>query len=305
MVRQQPKVSDYDQFVAYCLEQYRQNESDPALQYFENRFYNRREDNQTGHLRQAFYAAQELFGRHPRLRLGIEQHLRDGALNVRTWPGLKAWRELLRLRAQIHLPEGGDLRTVYKILPRSLGGMVTTGGGASPSFKRVIPLVARFLAAPPHERRALRPIGADVFEDLAESVEAARRTRYVTTRILRDSNKSLALKEAYEFRCQVCGDRIETARACYYAEAHHLQPLGGRHRGPDSLPNMLVLCPWHHAEFDYFLLHVHPATLELDHRTRRLDAGEARLHLAKAHRLGRDFVEYNNVFWRKLSRADA
>jgi predicted restriction endonuclease len=32
---------------------------------------------------------------------------------------------------------------------------------------------------------------------------------------------------------------------------HHVQPLGGVHRGKDTNDNMLVVCPNHHAMFDY------------------------------------------------------
>jgi predicted restriction endonuclease len=34
-------------------------------------------------------------------------------------------------------------------------------------------------------------------------------------------------------------------------EVHHLRPLGAEHKGLDNHGNMLVLCPNHHALFDY------------------------------------------------------
>ena len=51
-----PTLADYDNFVSFCTSEFRRGKDDPALAYFDNRFYNRRVDNQTGHLRQAFYA---------------------------------------------------------------------------------------------------------------------------------------------------------------------------------------------------------------------------------------------------------
>ena len=61
-------ISDYDKFVASCTSEFNRNQADEALRYFDNRFYNRRVDNQTGHLRQAFYAAKEFFSRFPGAR---------------------------------------------------------------------------------------------------------------------------------------------------------------------------------------------------------------------------------------------
>ena len=51
-------------------------------------------------------------------------------------------------------------------------------------------------------------------------------------------------------KCQVCGERIECADGSFYAEVHHIRPLGGNHGVNDIRENMLVLCPTHHAMFD-------------------------------------------------------
>jgi HNH endonuclease len=71
------------------------------------------------------------------------------------------------------------------------------------------------------------------------------------TRIIRDTLTARNLKALYEYRCQICGFRIEPQRNQFYIEAHHVQPLGGGHNGLDITNNMLVLCPNHHALFDY------------------------------------------------------
>lgn len=70
-------------------------------------------------------------------------------------------------------------------------------------------------------------------------------------RIVRDTALSKSLKALYEYKCQVCGLRIEPASGSYYIEVHHVRPLGGVHSGFDSHTNMLVLCPNHHAMFDF------------------------------------------------------
>lgn len=78
-----------------------------------------------------------------------------------------------------------------------------------------------------------------------------RRIKAVVSRIIRDTPTARRLKQLYSFRCQVCGQQIELEAGRYYIEVHHLRPLGGNHRGSDHETNMMVLCPNHHAMFDY------------------------------------------------------
>lgn len=295
------RISDYDSFVAYCTSEFRRRPEDEALRYFDNRFYNRRVDNQTGHLRQAFYAAKEFFSRQPDAKKMGPGLVSQGRLQVDRWDHLKNWISFVRSHERVHLPEGGDMETVYKILPTNLGGLVKGGGGAGPSFKVVLPLVARYMAERRGETRALIPVGADAWEDIKEErVRPAERARFITSRIIRDSRKSIQLKDLYGHYCQVCQRRIEVRRGDYYSEAHHLQPLGGRHTGPDIKPNMLVLCPWHHAEFDYFLFHI-DSHHNLRHRLRKLVSTESRLIFQGGHRIGQEFMDYNNTYYRKLA----
>jgi len=69
--------------------------------------------------------------------------------------------------------------------------------------------------------------------------------------VVRDTVKTHKLKEMYECRCQVCNERIEISLTKSYAEVHHIRPLGGNHNGLDQESNMIVVCPTHHAYFDY------------------------------------------------------
>jgi hypothetical protein len=71
------------------------------------------------------------------------------------------------------------------------------------------------------------------------------------SRIIRYTQLARELKSLYGFACQVCGLRIEPAPNSFYIEVHHVRPLGGSHAGLDIQANMLVLCPNHHAMFDY------------------------------------------------------
>ena len=125
---------------------------------------------------------------------------------------------------------------------------------------------------------------ADVLRDTtpvandASSEELPGRVKQSVNRIIRDTEISRQIKRLYGFRCQVCGHRLEIGPDDFYAEAHHLQPLGGEHKGPDVPSNLMCLCPNHHALFDYFAFPIKPAHLKL-----------------KKHKLGRAFVNYHNM----------
>ena len=69
-------------------------------------------------------------------------------------------------------------------------------------------------------------------------------------RIVRDTKQARLIKELYDFRCQMCGTRLE-GLAGPYAEAAHIRPLGRPHNGPDTAENILCLCPNHHVLFEH------------------------------------------------------
>jgi putative restriction endonuclease len=69
-------------------------------------------------------------------------------------------------------------------------------------------------------------------------------------RVIRSTEVGNFIKTLYKYACQVCGTVLETP-AGRYAEAAHIRPLGAPHNGPDTLDNVLCLCPNHHALFDY------------------------------------------------------
>jgi putative restriction endonuclease len=79
--------------------------------------------------------------------------------------------------------------------------------------------------------------------------EAPRRETTVL-RIVRDTRQARRIKELYDYRCQMCGVRLE-GLAGPYAEAAHIRPLGIPHNGPDTSDNILCLCPNHHVLFDH------------------------------------------------------
>ena len=76
-----------------------------------------------------------------------------------------------------------------------------------------------------------------------------KRVETVVQRIVRSTPLGTRVKQLHDWTCQRCGRRIETP-AGPYAEAAHIKPLGRPHDGPDSLENLLCLCPNCHVEFD-------------------------------------------------------
>jgi hypothetical protein len=119
-----------------------------------------------------------------------------------------------------------------------------------------------------------------------EAIDLGPVDRVQTTayRILRDTALARRVKMLHKYRCQVCGNRIELPGGYYYAESHHVQPLGNPHDGPDVIGNILCLCPNHHAELDYGVKAI----------------ALADLRTAKGHRVESRFVDFHNDRVRKL-----
>jgi putative restriction endonuclease len=90
--------------------------------------------------------------------------------------------------------------------------------------------------------------GQRVAEEPAD-YSAAERQEVRVSRIVRDTAQSRKIKALYDYRCQMCGIRLECP-AGPYAEAAHIRPLGTPHDGPDTADNILCLCPNHHVLFD-------------------------------------------------------
>lgn len=93
-----------------------------------------------------------------------------------------------------------------------------------------------------------------LIEDISTNeIEAPTRQRQITitNRIVRDAELPRRIKELYDYRCQICGVAVETLSGPY-AEAAHIRPLGTPHDGPDSIDNLLCLCPNHHVALDKY-----------------------------------------------------
>ena len=136
-----------------------------------------------------------------------------------------------------------------------------------------------------HEKAKPSPIRE--FERAPSDIaEPPGRSEARVLRIIRDTVAAKSLKAIYDYKCQVCGLRIEPEPDKYYVEAHHVRPLGGDHHGPDTHGNMLVLCPNHHAMFDFGIPHF----IDADHIMIR----ETTHPMTCKHTLADDVIAYHN-----------
>lgn len=97
-------------------------------------------------------------------------------------------------------------------------------------------------------------------------------------RIIRDTELAKRIKGLHEGKCQLCNEQIALPTGGYYAEAHHLKPLGSPHQGPDVESNIVCLCPNCHATLDYGVREIAVENF------RRVDG----------HHIDVTFVEYHN-----------
>lgn len=114
--------------------------------------------------------------------------------------------------------------------------------------------------------------------DLDSTSDTPQKILMETYRVLRDTALARQIKEIHNYICQVCGIApIQLSNGNYYAEAHHLMPLG-KHRGPDIVENIICVCPNCHVKVDYGVI-----SLQID-----------RLQTHKTHIIDNKFVEYHN-----------
>ena len=84
----------------------------------------------------------------------------------------------------------------------------------------------------------------------AEPNTSPARIETSVNRIVRRVSIAESLKLVYDYRCQICGTRLEVSPSVFYCEVHHIRPLGLPHNGNDEEANMLCVCPNHHVLLD-------------------------------------------------------
>ncbi len=120
-------------------------------------------------------------------------------------------------------------------------------------------------------------------------------------RVLRDTVLSRKIKFNYDYKCQICGKSIKLKNG-KYIEAHHIQPLGGHHEGPDIESNIIILCPNHHTEFDYGVIAINPESLTVIHMDKNNHFNDKEL-MFKYHKLDEKYLKYhlNKIYNSEIS----
>jgi hypothetical protein len=114
-------------------------------------------------------------------------------------------------------------------------------------------------------------------------------------RVVRDTAQSRYVKGLYSYKCQVCGWTVYSPRlkSLWYCEAHHVQPLGRKYRGPDHKSNIVALCPTHHCLMDLGVLAIEPSTLKVLSTDKREADKEQMLTLRREHGLNQKYLKFH------------
>jgi len=102
-------------------------------------------------------------------------------------------------------------------------------------------------------------------EDAPNELKLPRKRLMAIQRVIRDSSIGKALKQRYQYQCQVCGQTIELPDGKRYAEVHHLHPVGKPHNGEDGFPNSIAIEPRTHQVIFWNQSHGEKSKLVLNH----------------------------------------
>ena len=142
-----------------------------------------------------------------------------------------------------------------------------------------------------------KPISTPAGElPLPASTQEPDRVRSYTTRIVRDTLASEAVKEAHQHVCQACSTRIALPGGAY-AQAVHIRPLGRPHNGPDTADNILCLCPNCHALFDGW-------AFAIEDDGSLIGALSGTINEIEAHSVNREHLGYHREIYREVVGSD-
>lgn len=133
--------------------------------------------------------------------------------------------------------------------------------------------------------------------DLNIESKTPSKIKIEVNRIIRDTKITKELKSLYKNRCQICG-LVLGSKNSEYSEAHHIKPLGDPHNGSDNKENIIILCPNHHAEFDYGYIALDPNSLKVIHVDPNNQFNGYKLRLYAHHTLDFSNLSYHfeNIF---------
>jgi putative restriction endonuclease len=127
-----------------------------------------------------------------------------------------------------------------------------------------------------------------------------RRVLTSVQRLVRNTLIANTIKRLYEYKCQVCGIRIETPGG-FYSEGAHIRPLGTNHNGADSKSNLLCLCPNHHVMLDYGAIYI-DENFDVFEREGNRKMGQ--LHVRSSHTIDKQNLVYQREIFDKSESDD-
>ena len=132
-------------------------------------------------------------------------------------------------------------------------------------------------------------------ENLPENYKTAHRTETTINKINRNIKLREKIKEIYSHKCQICNVYLRKPHGAIAIGAH-IKGLGQPHNGPDTLGNMLCLCPNHHDQFDALAFYIDPETFII----KGLEGyEEVKLTISKNHKIDKQFLEYHKDQYEK------
>jgi putative restriction endonuclease len=123
-----------------------------------------------------------------------------------------------------------------------------------------------------------------------------RRVLTSVQRLVRNTLIANTIKQMYEYKCQICGTRIETPGG-FYSEGAHIRPLGTNHNGADSKSNLLCLCPNHHVMLDYGAIYIDESFCVFERDGNR-KIGQLYVH--SSHNIDKQNLVYQRAIFDKM-----
>jgi predicted restriction endonuclease len=145
------------------------------------------------------------------------------------------------------------------------------------------------------ERPSVEEIYVDEAIHIPDSLPEPDRKTGKVLRVVRDTSQSKYVKELYNYKCQMCGLTIYSPRlkSLWYCEAHHVQPLGKKYKGPDHKSNIIALCPTHHCMMDLGVLAIDPSNLKVLSFNEQEEIKGQLLTLRRGHGLNQKYLKFH------------
>ena len=145
------------------------------------------------------------------------------------------------------------------------------------------------------QKPAIEEVYVDEAIYIPDSLPEPDRKTGKILRVVRDTAQSKIVKELYSYKCQVCGWTTYSPRlkSKWYCEAHHVQPLGKKYKGPDHASNILALCPTHHCMMDLGVLAIEPSSLQVLSIDKQVADQRQRLTLRREHGLNQKYLKFH------------